>query len=277
MDNTLSSLQRQMQQALISPGCDTGKQAESFIRPTSRLSAEACLSIYQRSYCSRLQSCMREQFPALCHALGASVFNDFSMDYLSRHPSTCYTLYELGRLFPDYLKATRPDSNSGQESSEQEYSEQEIWIDFMVQMASFERKMFALFDAPGHEGQRLATNDTDDKHLCLQPAVRLGRYDFPLMDYYLAVRHGASPDLPPMKITHVLLVRKEYRIHILTLTPAHATFLAAVRNGLSVTDALAYTADQLKIPHSGVLQSWHASKGVREVWLSAGLFIDTQQ
>ena len=53
---------------------------------------------------------MREQFPALCHALGAALFDDFVADYIRDHPPESHTLYDLGRRFPAFLEDNRPDA-----------------------------------------------------------------------------------------------------------------------------------------------------------------------
>ncbi|MFP3656554.1 DNA-binding domain-containing protein, partial [Burkholderia sp. SIMBA_052] len=69
--------------------------------PGPKLSASACLAIYQRSYILRLRKCLEEQFPASYHALGAALFADFADEYLRACPSDSYTLHELGRRFPE--------------------------------------------------------------------------------------------------------------------------------------------------------------------------------
>ena len=116
---------------------------------------------------------MREQFPALCYALGESVFNQFAIEYLTKMPSDSYTLYELGRRLRAYLDDTRPDR-------ELALSERELWIDFMVELAGFERLAFTLFDAPGDEGRLVEDKAINDEKLMLQQGIRLYRARFPV-------------------------------------------------------------------------------------------------
>ncbi|HVI89986.1 MAG TPA: DNA-binding domain-containing protein, partial [Dongiaceae bacterium] len=105
----LDSLQRWMIEALIAPdGVDAGTIAATLL-PGPKLSASACLAIYQRSYILRLRKCLEEQFPASYHALGATLFADFANEYLRACPSDSYTLHELGRRFPEWLEDNRPD------------------------------------------------------------------------------------------------------------------------------------------------------------------------
>src|SRR3569623_2729157 len=150
---TLELVQRWMHDALIRPDEEAGEMAGRRLAPSPRLSPAAGLAIYQRGYFLRIASCMREQFPALCHALGEALFDDFVADYIRECPPESHTLYDLGRRFPPYLSENRPD---------RDLAERESWIDFMIDLAEFERQVFTMFDAPGHEGQPFADADTPD-------------------------------------------------------------------------------------------------------------------
>ena len=146
---------------------------------------------------------MREQFPALCHALGEPLFNDFVAEYIRERPPESHTLYDLGRRFPAFLDESRPDRDQPPE-------EREAWIDFMIDLARFERQMFVMFDAPGHEGKPFATPETPDARLRLQPAFAIGAYRFPVAAYYHAVRQKQPAELPPAEASYAALVRTAY-------------------------------------------------------------------
>jgi hypothetical protein len=123
----LADTQRWMHEALVFPRlAAAGSVAETFAA-TGRLSAAGGLAVYQRGYFLRIAACMREQFPALCHALGEPLFDDFVADYIRAHPPESHTLYDLGRRFPGFLEAIRPDSPEAREA----------WIDFMIDLAGF--------------------------------------------------------------------------------------------------------------------------------------------
>ena len=183
----LDGLQQWLQNTLISPGTTANEETEKYLKPSPQLNAAQRLGIYQRSYYLRLLQCMREQFPALCHALGQQLFTDFAHEYLQAYPSESYTLYELGRRLPDYLEQTRPDKDKPPHS-------RESWIDFMVDLSNFERQLFVLFDALGYEGQQpLADESTPDHLLQLQPCLALGDYRFPVASYYQRSPHRQRP------------------------------------------------------------------------------------
>lgn len=262
----LNSLQGWMQNALVFPGQVARDEAEHFLDPSVRLTGIQRLAIYQRSYYLRLLKCMREQFPALCHALGEDLFNDFAREYLQAYPSRSYTLYDLGGRFPRYLDETRPDRDEAAES-------RESWVDFMVDLARFEWQVFGMFDAPGHEGKPFADDDVPDNRLRLQPCFALGDYRFPVAWYYHEVRKGSKPQFPPQERQMVALVRKDYLTHTLPLTAPHYTFLKALDGGMSVAEALGQVAHELGMPQEQVVESWAAADGIRKRWIQAGFFV----
>ena len=188
MNPELPELQRWMLDALVAPHGTDGVGERLTASPT--MDPRARLAIYQRSYILRLAKCLAEQFPALAHALGAPLFDDFAREYLAACPSDAYTLYELGRRFPGWLETSRPDRALSPD-------DREDWIDFMVDLARYERELFRLFDAPGHEGGVWPTADVPDARLVLQPCFALAQYRYPVAWYYQEVRHERAPRVPP--------------------------------------------------------------------------------
>lgn len=242
-------------------------QCSSIVEPSSQLSSAQRLAIYQRGFRLRLHRCMREQFPALCHALTQELFNDFCDEYLRVYPPTSYTLNDLGEHFATYLEQARPDRDETE-------GNRETWIDFMVDLARFERALFVLFDALGHEGRPFADLDCPDEQLCLQPAVFLGDFRFPVAPYYYDVQAGHDPPLPPLQRTPVIAVRKDYKTHTFPLTPVQHAFLAAMRAGEGFHGAMEAAAKDAGQPVEQVYQSWRAPGSTRERWLAAGFFIE---
>ncbi|MBK8816568.1 MAG: putative DNA-binding domain-containing protein [Methylococcaceae bacterium] len=256
-----------MQNTLIFPGSTSSQDIEKHLQPSSRLQAVQRLGIYQRSYYLRLLQCLREQFPALCHALGEQLFTDFAREYLQTHPSESYTLYDLGRRFPGYLEQTRPDKNDPQ-------NVRESWVDFMIDLASFERQLFVLFDAPGHEEKYMLADATvPDRLLQLQPCFDLGDYRFPVAGYYHQVRKGSDPLFPAEHPSAVAIIRKNYLTTTLPLTAVQFAFLKLLQQGDTIESALKQTALQIGLTVDEVYRSWNAPNGIRNRWLDAGLFV----
>jgi hypothetical protein len=253
-----------MHDALVFPRRVDSDEREGLLRPSPGLTAAEGLAIYQRGYFLRIASCMREQFPALCHALGEQLFNDFVADYIRERPPEKHTLYDLGRRFPAWLGETRPDRDLPP-------ARRETWIDFMIDLACFERQVFVLFDAPGHEGRPFANQATPDHRLRLQPCFDLGAYGFPVPAYYHAVRRKEAPSLPPVEPSYVALVRTDYVTHTIPLSRAHYLFLAAMAAGGGVEDGIAAAARQLATTPDSVRRSWRAE--IRRRWTDWGFFI----
>ena len=263
----LHAVQRWMHDALAFPRRVEREAVGRLLASSSRLSAGEGLAVYQRGYFLRIATCLREQFPALCNALGQPLFDDFVADYISERPPESHTLYDLGRRFPAWLEASRPDRDLPPE-------ERETWADFMVDLARFERQVFALFDAPGHEGKPFADQAIPDRRLRLQPAFDLGAYRFPVAAYYHSVRRNEAAALPPAEPSCVALVRTDYVTHTIPLSQAHYFFLEAMAAGGGVEDGIAAAARQLATTPDLVRRSWRAQ--IRQRWIEGGFFIASE-
>lgn len=262
----LESVQGWMQDALVFPRRVEREQIETVLASSPRLSGAEGLAVYQRGYFLRIASCMREQFPALCHALGQPLFDDFVADYIRERPPESHTLYDLGRRFPAFLDESRPDRDLPPE-------ERETWIDFMSDLARFERQVFAMFDAPGHEGRSFADSATPDCRLRLQPCFALGAYRFPVPAYYHSVRLGRPAPLPPARKSFVALVRTDYVTRTLMLSEPHYVFLRAMADGGGVEDGIDAAARHLTMSPDEVRRSWREADGGRQRWIDWNFFI----
>ena len=262
----LRTIQRWMHDALIDPSTVPASAIDLRLLPSAALSAAQGLAIYQRGYGLRIASCMRQQFPALCHALGPALFDDFVADYVRALPPESHTLYDLGRRFPGFLDDQRPDRDAPEE-------EREPWIDFMVDLARFERALFTLFDAEGWEGRPFASHDTPDEALRLQPAFALVSYRFPVAAYYHGVRRAEQPELPPLQASYVALCRTDYVTQTHVLAESEFRLLEVLVAGGSIADGLAATARETGLPLDAVAASWRHPEGPRRRWIEAGFFM----
>ncbi|MDB5692475.1 MAG: hypothetical protein JWO81_1538 [Alphaproteobacteria bacterium] len=266
----LQSVQHWMHDAIAFPRRAGRDEIDRLLASSPGLSAAEGLAVYQRGYFQRIASCMREQFPATGHALGAPLFDDFVADYLRERPPESHTLYDLGRRFPSWLEETRPDRDAPPEK-------RETWADFMVDLARFERAVFAMFDAPGHEGKPFARAATPDERLRLQPCFALGAYDFPVPAYYHAVRLDQPAPLPPARQSFAALVRSDYVTRTIPLSAPHYRFLEAMTEGGGVEDGIAAVARHLALAPDEVRRSWRAADGGRQRWIDWHFFIDAAE
>jgi hypothetical protein len=264
MAESLIELQKWMHTALLDPQAVPETGSTDRLVPNPRLSAQDALVKCQRSYSLRIAACMREQFLALCHALGDELFNDFVAEYVREAPPESYTLYDLGRRFTEYLEANRPDRDE---------ELREGWIDFTVDLTRFERSVFAAFDCPGAEGMELALLETPDRQLKAQPSLSVGQYRFPVAKYYHQVREEMLPSPPGPMTSYIAIVRKNYQTTTLQIKPSQFVFLNAVCAGGSIERALEIVGEHAAVTADQAKATWARIDDVRVAWIDAGFFV----
>jgi hypothetical protein len=255
---TLEQLQGWMQHSLVRREAVT--DVSDMICDSSRLSAEQHLGIYRRSYIARLRECMKNQFSALAFALGEELFQMFADEYLSAHPSDSYTLGDLGRRFPDFLEATRPQD------------EKASWPDFMIELARFEFALGEIFDEEAEEAV-LASKEALDSDLHLAPVFYLFRYRYPVCRYYLDVTKKNEPELPFEQESFCAVTRSNYHLGLSELREGQYLFLERMSLGSPVAEAMEYLAKESKLEMEKLLEIWPEW---RRGFLRSGFFTTNQ-
>ncbi len=87
-----------------SDSINTGEYAAQFIKPNKRLTSFERLEIYNKQYWYRLLESLQDDFPGLNAILGHKRFEKLAVAYLSQYPSRSYTLNDLGKNLPDFIK-----------------------------------------------------------------------------------------------------------------------------------------------------------------------------
>ena len=237
---------------------------EQVVAPSATLTGAERLAVYGRSYHARLLECFRAVFPCLRHALGAPLFDDFALDYLSRHPPRSYTLDRLADYFPQHLADTRPDADAPP-------GERESWPDFVVELAALELQFMKVYDGPGLEGRPAPDADelaalSDRQLLGARPApapcLRLFTLTHPAHLYLLAARRGESPAPPPPAPCFVAMTRRDYRVRLHELTRAEHSLLELLDGRRTVGQALELSARRAEAPPPAavriLLRGWTA-------------------
>ena len=85
-------------------GRPTAEIAASYISPNPRLTSFERLEIYNRQYWFRLITAVSEDYPTLNAFLGQKRFDALILAYLHAHPSTSWTLRDLGAKLPSFLE-----------------------------------------------------------------------------------------------------------------------------------------------------------------------------
>ncbi len=254
----LEELQRTMAAAVMLPLTDDeqmretagdGREmtavAESFIAPNSRLSAFERLEIYNRQYWYRVMGALQEDFPALRGVVGARAFEALSIAYLSAHPSSSFTMRNLGSKLTDWL-GEHPDFAGRRHR-------------LALDVTRIEWAFIEAFDGAEHVPltlDQVATLDGDSR-LGLQPHLRLIALDYPADDLVLAlherekqqtseagVKHEEEQDapakLPKMRTraTWVAAHRVDLSVYFRRIEREEFQTLTAIRNGACLADAI---------------------------------------
>ncbi|HVS34082.1 MAG TPA: DNA-binding domain-containing protein [Gemmataceae bacterium] len=245
-------IQRWMQAAVMHPDgvaagmrTDEARSAIDADRPeqvvtrSKALTAMERLAIYGNSYFLRLLECMREEFPAVAHCLGAETFDAFSNAYLQKYPSRSYTLCQLGARFPGFLVETRPPREEGEPAVS--------WPEFLADLALYEWTFSEVFDGPGVEGRDVLDEEKvravpperwPDARLVPVPCLRLLPLRFPVQEYHAQVREEKSPSVPAPAETPLAVVRRDYVVHYSTLSPLEYRLLSSLVAGRRVGEVI---------------------------------------
>jgi hypothetical protein len=245
-------------------------EVESVIERSSQQTSVERLQIYAGAYYARLLECLRAEYPIMAQAMGDELFDEFAVEYLQRHPPHSYTLNALGAKFAQFLAETRPTSTT----------EDNSWLDFLVDLAKLEWCFSEVFDGPGAENQRVLGPDQvqaisaeswPETRLTPVPSLRILKLDFPVQIYYRAIRDGAEALPPEREPTWLAISRRNFVVRHYVLTFPEAEILAAILAGDTIGDAIGHCAMPTDLDaFAADLQRWF-----RE-WTAEGFFLTVE-
>ncbi len=211
-------------------------------------------------YFSRLIEILAEEFPTVQHLFGKELFDEVVKDYVTRHPSTHYSLTRLGSKFPAYLADEADDIPN---------------LEFAADVATVERAMEDVFDARRvepiqfEELTAIPIERWGDVRLQTIPALRLLQLDYPVNTYIPAVREDRHMDIPVAAPAFVAVYRNNYRVWRVDLDAQRFTLLTALQQGESLGSALDLCASLPEADPPGLMDA--VSVWFRK-WTSEGLF-----
>lgn len=239
-----------------SAGQSNEAEADQFIRPNDRLTSFERLEIYNRQYWFRLFSSFEEDFPGLQAVVGRKRFHRLMRVYLEAHPSTSFSLRNLGSRLVNWLEEnpewTEPHSEMAIEMARLEWAHIEafdnaIWpsltVDARVQIGA-------------------------ESRMTLQPHVRLIEAHYAIDDALIAVRNGSgnrdtssnnastghvskrTRALREMKreTVHIAVHRFEDTVYYRRLEAEDYRLLLALQQGVALGDAIDIAFDRSLIP-----------------------------
>lgn len=288
----LRELQRLMASAAMRPlgdarqmkgrwkdGRSMARHAAAFIKPNDRLTAFERLEIYNRQYWFRLLECFQEDFPGLQAVLGQDRLFELATAYLSAHPSTSYTLRNLGRQLVPYLEAnlrfTRPQHR------------------LVLDMARLEWAHIEAFDQdarPPLTPGELLDSGLASARLRLQPHLTLLHLHYPLDEFLIKVRHRnvthttashsvadghtrkARPCAKPLlsgRQVYLAVHRHRNAVYYKRLKLPQYRLLRAIHEGCNLTESLARMARDTSHLRPDDVQTWF-SDWAKLGWLLPG-------
>lgn len=280
---SLDELQRWMQSVITHPGgVVAGIQSETAqsVIPVASDAVETVilrspawdsverLSVYGNAYFARLLECLGDEFSSVKHAVGEETFKLFGLDYLQRCPSASYTLGELGRRFPDHLRATRPADVAVPG-----------WPDFLIDLATVERTYSEVFDGPGPETLALLRPEAllsvppdrrADVVLLPVPSLRLLELSYPAHEFISALRQERPAVVPEAAPTFLVVTRRDYIVRRLSVSRSEFVLLNAIIAGKPLADAIGTAVEVLEddfATFAAALPKWFES------WAAAGWFV----
>ncbi len=183
-------------------------EVATVISPSKTLTSEERVRIYHTSYFVRLIECFKSEYKGLLNALGEEIFHHFTWCFLQEHPSTSYTLNNLGKKFPEYLEKTLSEASENKVPDD--------WQLFILDMAKYERVFTEVFSGIGHEN--LFSNDIFGiESVKLSPSVTTLQLRFPIADCIGKFREDDFDSFPESQTSNYVFSRQRYfvRVHAL--------------------------------------------------------------
>ena len=182
----LIELQRRMAADLMRPltrndNLSSKVKAAEYVAPNDRLTSHERLEIYSRSYWYRVLDSLYDDFPGLRAILGDEAFHKLSLAYLTAHPSSSFTMRNLGCSLEEWLRSRR-QYTGGRHA-------------LALDMVRLEWAHIQAFDGPS--SKPLEPEDllelSPDLRMSLQPYITLLDVHHPVDD--LRIRVSRNPDV----------------------------------------------------------------------------------
>jgi len=229
-------------------------ETDVVVADESTASVYTRLNVYSSGYLLRLLECMYADYAISRKFMGDEVFDSFAKAYLLYHPSTSFTLYDLGAAFPGFLAKTKPPVIPGDEPNVDDF------MTLPITFAKLERARQEAMRAPGIEGaaehdQEISIQDIlfGVVKITTPGCLRLLELDFSMIPFFTSVYRDEDYELPSPQKTFTAVSRKNFRVTMTDLTEVQYTLLSLCQAGDNLYNAITATASFNKIPPSQLL------------------------
>jgi hypothetical protein len=195
---------------------------------SGKLPSAERIAVYQRAYFSRLVECLRDDYPALAHLLGANDFEASCLAFIEAHSPASASLNDYGAPFADFFATSlAPDAAFASELACLE------WAVVECIHADAERCLDA------RELGAVSEQQWSRARLIPSPASRLLATRYPVHAYYRAFLEGENPEPPALEASTIAVCRRADRVWRFGVDPRFAGLLRGLMSGELLASALA--------------------------------------
>jgi hypothetical protein len=194
------------------------------------------LNVYSSGYMLRLLDCMYADYAISKKFMGDELFDSFAKAYLMYHPSTSFTLYDLGKAFPDFLDKTKPQVEEGSDNT---------YFDIPATLARVERARQVAMRAPGTESDITNINPVNIQdiffstlNISIPDCLQLLELNFPMKQFFESVYREDEYELPSPQKTFTAISRKNYRIVFEEITEMQYLLLQECKQHANLYEAI---------------------------------------
>lgn len=218
-----------------------------------RASVYTRLNVYSSGYLLRLLDCMYADYAISKKFMGDDVFDSFARSYLLYFPSKSFTLYDLGRSFPDFLAKTKPPIEAGGDPAFCDF------MDLPIALATIERARREAMRALGTEddllGEEISIQDIllNTVKISLPACLHLLELQYPMRRFFEAIQHDKTYELPSPQKSYMAVSRKNFRVVMVDLTEMQYLLLSACQTNSDLYNATSMVATACNVPAASIL------------------------
>ena len=235
---------------------NAGASVARVVNDATPVGAYEGLGVYHHGYRARLVECLADDYPSVRFAVGGDEFTDLASRYIALHPSRSPNLNGFGRYFEAFVRSQTEEASS-----------------FLGDLAALEWSLVEILhapDAPSLSVGELATLAPErwaEARFPPSPTLRVCRFDFPVNDFFQAIKDGLEPDWPGAARQELAVYRQGFTLWRMALRQSMADLLRSLARGVPLGDALAEVEGAATEPLSPTdVMDWFSA------WVQAGFF-----
>lgn len=234
-------------------GTDLREVANQYVRASANLTSFQRLEIYNQQYWYRLLDCLEDDFPGLKSLLGERKFEKLSREYLSAHPSSRFSLRDLGENLVSFLEIRN------------DLIEPDVLL--CLEMARFEWARIVAFDGMAREPideHFIKASAPETMALALQPYITLLELNYALDHYAIDLNRsqrepseagGGKPRVkrrlnsapwPVREKVYLVVHRHENTVYLKRVELPAFAILSALHCGSTLSDSVMAALSRLE-------------------------------